>query len=360
MAYELWDMWRTHPGAWGFSAMGYVKTLDCHRPHDFVSASGLNCGGDTGLALSVWNGVSMGLVLHVWNGQPQAGTGRKRVSERWERVSAQPARRYIPQPSFDPWADPYPNFSPAPMPTPSPIPHPNFNPDAAPIGQPMPAPAPVPWRYIPEQPDYRPDGTPQRGPQPGPVGDPGPIGQPQPLPVPEPVPGVRPLPVPVPVPLPYPQPGPNPQPGPVAPPVQVFPTPAPGRPNPAPKPSHAPRPPTRGEKESKMTVMGQGAPIVLWAINAASETGDAIDAIWWALPAKYRTPPTWNGERWVKAGAAQQARDLYQNYQHVNWEKAMKNLVANQVSDFVAGKMGRATGEASRRLGFGLEVGPAL
>lgn len=105
------------------------------------------------------------------------------------------------------------------------------------------------------------------------------------------------------------------------------------------------------------------------ALNLATESGDLIDAFWWALPREFRAPPTWNAEqgRWIAPGMAQKAVDVFNHAEHVDGEKALKNFIQNQVGDFLGGKSGKATAKANRNLwdrfggsGFGLGRGPVM
>jgi hypothetical protein len=70
-----------------------------------------------------------------------------------------------------------------------------------------------------------------------------------------------------------------------------------------------------------------------------TEVGDAIDAIWRALPPECRRPraDSKGMRRWQW-----QLQDLGRCWKHVDIEKAVWNLIANQIEDAVIGKTSKA------------------
>lgn len=59
-----------------------------------------------------------------------------------------------------------------------------------------------------------------------------------------------------------------------------------------------------------------------------SEFADLTEAVWKALPSKYRTKG---------ASGAQMIRDIYGNYQHIDVNKMVVNIITNQVVDAAIG-----------------------
>lgn len=370
LGYELYHLWKTRPGGWGMRVMGYTLTRDCNRGNDFVAITGLSFCGNTTLGIGVWSGLSYPPKLHVWDGSPQSGTGRKYLSQEWTRVAAVPWARYI--------APIRPIFWPT---------HPELDPEVAPIAQPAPFPVPLPPAvapFLPTTSPHGPPGHPTRV-EPSrvrPMRRTVPV-YPNPSPwwptLPEPWtwPEVDPS-VPRPV-LPGPDvvvgPAPDPMPEPAGP-GSGLPPPAgisfrPDRRRPDRRwPRNRPSKPGRGTKEKKLIAGVNSASWLGWALNAATEGGDLVTSIWWALPRRYRTPPAWDpiGNRWVMPGLIQQGKDIYNNLDHVDWEKAGKNIKENAIEDFVFGSVGQLGRRANRAAweggfatdGFSAGRGPAM
>lgn len=91
-------------------------------------------------------------------------------------------------------------------------------------------------------------------------------------------------------------------------------------------PPHQMRPPGRGTKERKAKVL----PGVQKLINLVTETNDAIEAVWYALPRHLRTPG---------ANPAQMAMDLYRHYDSIDMNLAVRNLILTNAQDAAIGKL---------------------
>lgn len=91
-----------------------------------------------------------------------------------------------------------------------------------------------------------------------------------------------------------------------------------------------PERPRAGTKEVKLKGVPTG--IARAIINGATEFHDVVAAIYNALP-KGHKPPAYSG--------IGRARAVWENLEHVNWDQAMRNLVANQIEDFLYGSQGR-------------------
>lgn len=390
-AYVGWEAgeriakWNSVGLKWAMWMFGYDIRVSCLAAPQAISTGSAwaSCQpgiGQTNIAGSVqyWNGVTRPLQLSSRGDpgflrQPTFYRGTRAVE--WTRSARPVLPRVIPQPEVDPWEG-----SPDPSPWPSPAPKPNsqVDPWVVPPGVPWPAPAPVPWRALPDMqpnPWVSPEVQPQRGPdvRPNPWW-PFPQPQPQPSPV-------------EPVPQPQPQPQPSPaRPPQVSPPVQVWPPVAPApRPVPSPGPGVPPgvsppvgnvgRPapthrlarPGPGTRERKGRVQSGGA-LLTWALNGATESMDLLSAFWWALPGRYRSPPVWKEDHWVRVTAQEMAADLWRNWRHIDLDQAAHNVVMNELGDRLAGQMGQAGRKAIRQLvaqGFsqrpvGFGTGPAL
>lgn len=223
---------------------------------------------------------------------------------------------------------------------------PAFNPWFQPIKNPMPDLVPVPYPVLPDRtaPEIDPD----------------------PSPIPNPRPPLRPPPRPGPV---------------VAPPV--APRPAPGAGGgfvnePIVPRIRSPRtqaPAGRGAKEVKMKAGNAKVAGLVWSLaNTVTESKDLLEALWDALPRRFKTRDKGRADqkgylRSHKPPVAQMFKDVYGAIGNMTaaessefWNKAVDNIVANQIEDYVMGKAGKALGDASAAAGrpFGFGVGPAL
>lgn len=170
---------------------------------------------------------------------------------------------------------------------------------------------------------------------------------------------------------------------------------------------HKLRKPKKGDKERKFLLTGKGG-IIKWAINAVTESGDFIDALYDALPKELTRQHKRdirmrdygdnqnsfeyvNGRKIKTAGVLprtvvgigirnqpagevrrgpspwDKAKFVYQNLDKVDVPKAFGNLVQNEVEDRAIGKASKARQKASRKAydrGYlpraHLELGPAL
>lgn len=128
-----------------------------------------------------------------------------------------------------------------------------------------------------------------------------------------------------------------------------------------------PEPPGPGKKERKLYISG-GLPIIR-AVSAATEALDALDCLWGALPARYRTKPSEASGRPVgnnKRGRQMKtitpqdkARDIYKNFGKIDMADFIACLVQNGFEDAAIGRVSQYVNKA---LGNprGIFWGPAL
>lgn len=117
-------------------------------------------------------------------------------------------------------------------------------------------------------------------------------------------------------------------------------------------PPQHPSPPGPGVRERKIRVAGSAG--ILRIINGVTEALDFVNALHQALPEQYRTP---------NARPQQQLIDLYNNYQHIDPEQAITNLVLEQVEDYLYGRASQLANTNQlnfREVPIGNLVGPAL
>lgn len=257
-------------------------------------------------------------------------------------------------PRFDPHYRPTPR--PLPLAPPVEVPVPALDPAAQPIYTPVGVPEPVPYDDIPRLPGR----NPVRVPRPGRV-LPGPGGLPghDPAPVPRPSPGTDPSPVPVPSPSGQPAPGPSPSPGPSITPGSIsF---SPGR-GPRVQIGARPRtPPARSEREVKTAISNTFLKLAWWAINAATESCDLIQAVWSGLPWEVRKQgmkvyrPK-NGKRagkrtYAKPSCQDMAAFVAANVEHLDVDQVIRHIINNQIEDAVFGRLGKLGGQGARNAG---------
>lgn len=191
--------------------------------------------------------------------------------------------------------------------------------------------------------------------------------------IPQPWPGTRPKPDPFRLPRPAVDPVLIPSDGAPGPDINVDPN-SPGRIAVSPPTPHIRKPPGKHTKEKKLIIAAKnGATMIIY--NGVTETRDFIKALWEGLPLKHRRlPPGYilrGGEKNRKFGdhgrlkkptptPQDMAWDIYKGLDHMDWDKALDNVVINELLDRFYGKLGRASAKASRsaRFSHGIQLGP--
>lgn len=306
----------------------------------------------------------------------------------WDRSTG------LPKPQLFPYGFTFPLSEPGN----APVYRPDMDPFYKPIQKPHPEYDPLPWKVRPYVPtpwsdpspteDPRPHPRVPAFPQPKPV--PRPTPTPDPTPRPDPAPTPRPTPTPDPTPRPTPDPEPTPRPHP-----EPEPTPRPS-PQPEPEPrlewrppsSHRYKAPPKGVRELKIKVHGL-AKLLYHGVGVVTEARDAIKSLHDALPKRFRAKKKCHGvgkHRSCNGPTVQQMfgelykaledgnpdhsskRDPMKNkpmtqkekYDFIN--KGVDNLIADQIKDWVFGKLGQQIAKASRADGrpIGYQAGPSL
>lgn len=118
---------------------------------------------------------------------------------------------------------------------------------------------------------------------------------------------------------------------------------------------HSLTPPSGGDKERKLRTAGASS-ILLWG-GRVTEAVDTLQAVYYALPRKYwEHKPTPQRMLYV----------LYQHWDELSLSKAVENLILEQLSDLLYGKLGQGVKRLSRRvrphgrLPIGFQAGPAM
>lgn len=139
----------------------------------------------------------------------------------------------------------------------------------------------------------------------------------------------------------------------------------PGRPPVRSKPAGN-RPPRKREKEpDKVRGSKQFLKIASWAINAVTESADAVNSVYKGLPWQLRAGAKWecdeNGAycewRWSKQNwldrplsIQDKAQAIVDHYDKLDLNKAVDELVENQIEDFIYGKAGTQLKKSSKQL----------
>lgn len=95
--------------------------------------------------------------------------------------------------------------------------------------------------------------------------------------------------------------------------------------------THAIRAPWPGEKEIKARFMRHTRPLRL-LMDASSETEDVVDALWRALPKGCQTRV-----KGVKTSFGQKSADVYACWDHMDATRMLKELLRNEIIDFIYG-----------------------
>lgn len=95
------------------------------------------------------------------------------------------------------------------------------------------------------------------------------------------------------------------------------------------------KPPPENTKERKI----RGIPALVRALTYATTEGlDFLDALHKALPKQYQAKAEFRGGKWWNASPQAKARNLYDNFEHIDWPEAGKNLIVNHFTDLVIGR----------------------
>lgn len=365
-AYELYTLWQARNqnplsglfdfcgggGIWG-PLLGHAVCNSDEYPE--IAPRGVYREVGSGYRIARW---------HYDNEPPQGSISKGRVAQstqlvqfepytsRWIDVGVPVAPFFVPP--FDPLTDPF------------------FDPWSNPIGNPGRVTNPVPWPVIPYKPRPRAPGDPI------------------PQPLPRPLPGEPGHP---------PEPDSPGEPGPDTPPL--FPRPRPRFPRQRPqqrnnrqqrprqrgrsdfmrdprfeiRPSQAYRlkPPGPRVREKKSQQLGATAGLMWAAFNGVTEFRDLVDSFHKALPDHLKTKTFRTGAgKFTSAKAPtlqKKLEELYSGFRKMNDDeytdflnKAIDNLITDQIKDHVFGKLGAGIGQGSGQLGrpIGFSAGPAL
>ena len=131
---------------------------------------------------------------------------------------------------------------------------------------------------------------------------------------------------------------------------------------------HFKRRPGRRTKEKKIVITAKKG---LWYqfYNLNTEAKDLIEAFWEALPLKYRRLPDGyilppgvvrTNKKKPMPKPHEMLQDLYENWQHLDGQKAVENIIKNEIGDRLTAAAGKASARASRRLDMshGIQLGP--
>lgn len=341
LAYDLWQLWQ-----WWHkpNSMYGDWQLICYKPHSnswvsYLPAPLVVPYCDFATYASPMPETPPKTILR--GDEIEGWIGRGRVWEQWTTYDGgfQPERMTVPV------------EQPVPVPV---LPWPAVDPWYIPIVQPVPPPLPIPWPLLPGRSPARQPPGPVERPERGPIRELPPV-EPLPPPSPEvlpvPDPGMPPVPVPTPVPTPVPSPGAVVEVEPGSPPVLQ------------PEPPHKWRPPSGKEKERKRGLKPLDFAWFKWAASAITESSDLIKAVYDALPVKERRFYASRRGKWMDKDITPQDRlaRIYANYDKLDMAKVVQNVIANQIEDYIIGRMsGKVSKKMRGRLSRPILWGPAL
>jgi len=120
-----------------------------------------------------------------------------------------------------------------------------------------------------------------------------------------------------------------------------------------------PKPPRKGELQRKFDPGGRFRPGLNLVVGGVTETLDVVNALWKALPKEnktgyylrhYKDEKTGEVKTYMKylhpASQADKLRDLAQGFFKLDGEKAVSNLIDNQIEDAAFGRLGNALKKA--------------
>jgi len=102
-----------------------------------------------------------------------------------------------------------------------------------------------------------------------------------------------------------------------------------------------PRRPPVGTKERKIKIGYGTSPVgraIAASINITTETGDLVDAMFFAIPRKYR--PKWPDGKVRKLTLSQKMQFVYDNYERMDMVKFLQNASSNAAGDRAGGLSG--------------------
>lgn len=141
--------------------------------------------------------------------------------------------------------------------------------------------------------------------------------------------------------------------------------------NPYENPVHVSRPAPQGTKERKFIANVRAASFLGRVLNFTTESMDMVTAVWEAIPPRYRASQKYSKKKgkWVQIYQPlpqEKMKELWQHFDKVDVNEAIKNIAVNQLEDAAIGKLGAAAQkhakpvleQLGRPVGFG--TGPAL
>lgn len=105
-------------------------------------------------------------------------------------------------------------------------------------------------------------------------------------------------------------------------------------------------PPKSGDREKKLSANAVSAVLALQRVaHGVTEAIDVIDAVHKALPKKLQAKAHFNG-KWYNASPQAKAAAIYANWNAINFNKAVINLIVNDLGDRVIGRSNAAANKA--------------
>lgn len=376
LAWDIYDSMETLQGSPGRKA-GWLLggtascSLTCPGSPSIALGAGLNWGpgGDcpisqpsncvSGQAVKVMADMPQSQIDAIWNASPKPTKIIEGIVHfKWGASSKMFNKTiHVYRPGMEPKSPPRylpeapPNFAPLDL---LPMNIPGLDPNSMPIFVPVPTPHPIPVPLLPRL-KPNPDRVPSER------SDDGIVTKPDPW---APIPPVNPFP-PEPAFPPNPEPGtgvkPKPPVDPFVPSVDLDTGAIGSSPRVTPRPGrHYKRPPGSNEREKKKN-LNRGAfyRILNGLVGFVGEAGDFVDAVYDALPPKVRR---WKGRdgKWRDrdANPITKAERIFNNLDKLDVDKAIENIIANQLEDKLIGSLASGARKDLARKGWTSDRNP--
>lgn len=105
------------------------------------------------------------------------------------------------------------------------------------------------------------------------------------------------------------------------------------------RPRFTPRtPPPKGVKEKKVRALSGLVGLIQSGGHVLTEALDLLEALHEALPKEYQAKAVFKGGKWWNASPQAKAQAIYNNFDKMDLNEAVKNLIANEVGDRILGR----------------------
>lgn len=120
------------------------------------------------------------------------------------------------------------------------------------------------------------------------------------------------------------------------------------------RPRITPRqPPPKDTKEKKVRALSGLVGLIQSGGHVLTEALDLLEALHDALPKDYQAKAVFKGGKWWNATPQAKAEAIYNNFDKMNLNDAVKNLIANEIGDRILGRANARVDQALNRTPIG-------